>query len=193
MRVVPDGGTLLFEGQDGMRVAAAILALALCGCTPLPTSYPVPEQRPLLDGPEPGPLEAFVPFADSRTPDYLLEGFLDAAPGQTWRWTGKKAFLKVRLGDVENLHLVWEFALPEESYRPLLPVTVTYWVNEKVAGKVTYAKAGVVRHVQPVEPALLVANGENRIGIEMDKVYVAPEDKAELGMVVSGAGFEVRK
>lgn len=172
-------------------IAAALIVM--CGCAPLPTSYPVPEQRPLLDGPEPGPLEAFVPFADSRTPDYLLEGFLDAAPGQTWRWTGRKAFLKVRLGEVENLNLVWEFALPEGSYNALLPVTVTYWVNEKVAGSVTYQKAGPIRQVLPVEASLLAVNSENRIGMEMDKVYVAPDDKAELGMVVSGAGFEVRK
>lgn len=173
-------------------VAALVVALC-CACTPFPASYPVPEQRPLLDGPEPAPLEAFLPFSDPRTPDYLLEGFLDAAPGQTWRWTGRKAFLKVRLGEVKNLNLVWEFALPEGSYKPLLPVTLTYLVNQKVAGKVTYHQAGVLRHAQPVDASLLAANSENRIGIEMDKVYIAPEDKAEMGIVVSGAGFEVRK
>ena len=56
------------------------LAALLTGCTPLPESYPVPEQRGSKDGPEPEPLGAFVSFSDARSPDYVVGGFVPAAP-----------------------------------------------------------------------------------------------------------------
>ena len=63
-------------------------ALVLLGsCTPLPESYAVPEQRIGREGQDPEPLGAFVTFADARSDDYAVKGFLPAAPAKdACRW-----------------------------------------------------------------------------------------------------------
>lgn len=168
--------------------ACLVLAMLTCACTPLPESYAVPEQRSSKDGPEPAPLGAFVSFSDARSPDYVVSGFLPSAPDQFWRWASENPTIRVRVAEKSGLRLRVNFAFPEESHRPLLPITVRYVVNEKLLETVVYKQAGVLEFRKAVPAEWLLQ--ENLIRCEISPVYVAKADGVKLSMIISEIGLE---
>jgi len=167
-----------------------LLAALLSACTPLPESYPVPEQRNLKDGPEPEPLGAFVSFSDARSPDYVVGGFVPAAPDQLWRWASERPTVRLRVSQKTGLRLRANFAFPDESHKPLLPITVKYFVNDRLLETVVYRQSGVLEFRKPVPPEWLVADADNLIRFEISPVYVAKADGIKLSMIVSELGLE---
>lgn len=172
------------------RLAAGLLLAALTGCTPLPDSYPVPEQRSYQSGPEPGPLGAMVVFSDPRSMEHIVGGFLPAAPDQTWRWAGESPTVKVRVSDKKNLRLRVNFTFPGESHTPLLPITVRFFVNDHLVETVAYRTAGILEFKKAVPEEWLIADNDNLIRCEVSPVYVAKADQAKLSMIVSEIGLE---
>ncbi len=166
------------------------LAALLTGCTPLPESYPAPEQRGSKDGPEPEPLGAFVSFSDARSPDYVVGGFLPAAPDQLWRWAAASPAVRVRVSATAGLRLRVNFAFPDESHKPLLPITVSYFVNDKLLQTVVYKQTGVLEFRKAVPAEWLAADTDNIIRWEISPVYVAKADGVKLSMIVSELGLE---
>jgi hypothetical protein len=168
---------------------AAALAL-MAGCVPPPDSYPVPEQRPAVDGPEPEQAGPMVRFADPRSMDQLVSGFLRAAPDQLWRWGSENPTVQVRVDDTRNLRLRANFAFPEESHTPLLPITVRYSVNDHLLDTVTYRKAGALEYKKPVPAEWLRTDSPNVIRMEVSPVYIAKEDGVKLSVVLTEIGLE---
>ena len=172
------------------RWAAAAALCALTACTPLPEAYPVPEQRMQKDGPEPEPLAGFVSMADPRSPDYVVEGFLPAGPGQSWLWATTNPTVRLRVSDTRGLRLRMNFAFPDDSHKALLPITVKYFVNEKLLDTVVYRQSGVLEYRKPVPGEWLKVNEDNRIRCEVSPVYVAQADGQKLAFVLSEIGLE---
>lgn len=175
-----------------MKFAVVAIALMITGCTPLPDSYPVPEQRPTSHGPDPEGLQAFLVFDNPRTPAYLISDFLDAPPGQSWRWTNSKPTLRLNTAATENIRFRARGAFPHQSHQSLMPVTLSVLLNGKLLGRTTYKAAGDFVFQKDVEPELLQTNGENEVRLELDKVFVAT-DGVKLGMILAELGFEKRK
>ena len=177
-----------------MKAEAAIaLLLLLPACTPLPDSYPVPEQRSSPGGVEPEPLGAFVSMADPRAPDYLVEGFLQASPGQTWRWTNATPTVRARLSQTKNLRLAMQLAFPNQSHTSLLPIRVRILVNGRLLDTPVFRTAGLHEYKKPVPAEWLSTENENIVRCEIDPVYIAEADKAKLGMILSAIGFELQE
>lgn len=175
-----------------MKHALAVLALAISACTPLPDSYPVPEQRPISHGPDPEGLRAFLAFDDPRTPAYIISDFLDAPPGQGWRWTGPKPTLRLKTDSTDNIRFRARGAFPHQSHQALLPITLSVFINDKLLDRMTYKSAGDFVFQKDVAQGLLLANGENKVRLELDKVFTAT-DGAKLGMILAELGFEKRR
>ena len=167
-----------------------LLLAALAACTPLPESYRVPEQRAANDGPEPEPLGAFVSFSDARAQDYVVDGFLSAAPDQSWRWASEKPTVRLRVSQAAGLRLRVNFALPEESHKPLLPITVRYFVNDKLLDTVVYRQAGTLEYRKPVPAEWLSTENDNLVRCEISPVYVAKADGVKLSMIIAEIGLE---
>lgn len=172
------------------RLALAVGLGWLTACVPLPESYRVPEQRFLKDGPEPEPLGASISFNDPRSPDYLVQGFLGAPLEQTWRWAGESPAVRLRVSETKNLRLRMEFAFPENSHTPLLPITVRYFVNDHPLDTVVYKKAGQLSYSKPVPEEMLKKDADNIVRWEVSPVYVAEADKVKLSMILSAIGLE---
>lgn len=175
-----------------MKPVVVALALAMTACTPLPDSYPVPEQRPISHGPDPEGLRAFLAFDDPRTPAYIVSDFLDAPPGQSWRWTGQKPTLKLKTESTDNIRFRARGAFPHQSHQSILPITLSVFVNDKLLDRVAYKTAGDFIFQKDVPADMLLANGENKVRLELDKVFIAG-DGAKLGMILAELGFEKRK
>ncbi|MFN0101217.1 MAG: hypothetical protein ACKV2U_03895 [Bryobacteraceae bacterium] len=169
-------------------LAAAVAWLT--ACAPLPESYPVPEQRSVKDGPEPEPLQAFVSFSDARSPDYVVSGFLPAAPDSFWRWATTSPTVRVRVSENTGLRLRVNFAFPEESHTPLLPITVKYFVNDHLLEAVIYRRAGMLEYRRPVPAEWLLVDADNLLRCEIEPVYIAKADLVKLSMIVSEIGLE---
>lgn len=175
-----------------MKFAVVAMALMMTGCTPLPDSYPVPEQRPISDGPDPEGIRAFLVFDDPRTPAYLIADFLDAPPGQSWRWTGPKPTLRLKTESTDNVRFRARGAFPHQSHQTIMPITLSVFINDKLLDRMTYKAAGDFVFQKEVAPEILLANGENKVRLELDKVFIAT-DGAKLGMILAELGFEKRK
>jgi len=170
-----------------------LLAVLLSGCTPLPQSYAVPEQRNSKDGPEPEPLGPFVTFSDARSADYIVGGLLPAAPDSLWRWANEVFTMRVRVSERSGLRLRMTFAFPDESHKPLLPITVKYFINDKLLDTVAYKQAGVLEFRKAVPQEWLLQDADNLIRVEISPVYVAKADGMKLSMIVSEIGLEANK
>ncbi len=173
-----------------IRWALAAGLLLTASCTPLRDSYPVPPQIAVTDGPEPEPLGAMVSFSDPRALNYIVGGFLDAAPDQTWRWASEAPTVRVRVSDTSKLRLHVNFTFPDESHTPLLPITIRYLVNGKLLESVSYRKTGILEYRKAVPAEWLSPNADNEIRCEVSPVYVAKADGVKLSMIVSEIGLE---
>lgn len=175
-----------------MRLLVLGVAL-LAGCAPLPESYAVPEQRQGKEGQDPEPLGAFVAFADARSADYAVKGFLEASPDQTWRWATENPTVRFRVSNTEGLRLRVNFAFPEGSHKPLLPITVRYFVNDRLLDAVVYNKAGALEYRKAVPAEWLAVKADNLVRMEISPVYVAEADKQKLSLILSEIGLEQNK
>ena len=169
---------------------ALLFVVLLSGCAPLPEFYRVPEQRNAKDGPEPEPMGAMLSFSNSRASEYILGGFLASAPDQLWRWASASPTVRVRVSDTAKLRMRLNFAFPDESHGPLLPITVRYFVNDKLLDTVVYKKAGVLEYKKAVPAEWLVTNADNVLRWEISPIYVAKADGVKLSMIVSEVGLE---
>jgi len=156
----------------------------------LPDSYPVPEQRSSKDGPDPEPLGAFVSFSDARSPDYVVDGFLPSAPDQLWRWASARPTVRVRVSRKTGLRLRVNFAFPDDSHKPLLPITVSYFINDRLLEAVVYKQSGVLEFRKAVPPEFLAEDADNLIRLEVSPIYIAKADGVKLSMIVSELGLE---
>lgn len=153
----------------------------------MPESYAPPIQRT--------PVEEFRPYRVARlidlaTPaaDAHIVSDIGGATG-SWRWTGQRPAVKVTLKDTQNVKYFIDFAVADATFAQTGPVTVTFKVNDHVLESVPYAQPGN-QHFEKLVPAeWLKADDDTIVSAEVDKVFVSPEDGAQLGLVLMKLGL----
>lgn len=106
-----------------------------------------------------------------------------------WRWTAKRPTIKLRPKSNQGLKYVIEFAIPEVTLKQTGPVTLTFFVNDHVVDSMRYATHGNQRFEKPVPAEWITAEQDVLVGAEIDKVWIAPEDKAQLGFLLISLGL----
>jgi hypothetical protein len=101
--------------------------------------------------------------------------------------------VRVKVSSTKDLRMRLNFAFPDESHAPLLPITVRYFVNDHLLDTVVYKKAGVLEYRKPVPAEWLLLDADNLLRWEISPVYVAKADGMKLSMIVSEAGLEQQK
>ena len=175
-----------------MRCNATILvvtSLVATGCVNIPDTYAPPMQRKATPGPDTSNLKHFVAMSDEHAADHFLRDIGSTLEGGSWRWTGQKPTVRLYLGRVQGLSLSMDFSISDQTMRQTGPVTITYWVNGKVLDKVRYEKPGPQHFKKKVVESWLYKNGDNVVTAELDKVYVAEDDSAKLGVTLTRIGF----
>jgi hypothetical protein len=145
-------------------------------------------QRQAFSGPDTRFLKHFITMNDPRAPDHFLRDVSSTLEGKAWRWTGQRPLLKLVLPSTKNMKLIWDFGIPQEALLQTGPLTIRFLVNGRQLDQVVYDKAGAYHFEKPVAADWLVA-GDNIVGAELDKVYIAEADKARLGVTLAQVGF----
>jgi hypothetical protein len=166
-----------------------ILSLALCGCQSQPETYAPPVQRQ--------PFENFRPYRSSRIVN-MSDGDatvrivrdVDAGLADSWRWTGQHPTIRVPGGPVENLLYVIDFTLPEVTIKDTGPVTLSFYVNDRLLDQIRYSSPGT-QHFEKLVPDGWVQEGqEATVGAEIDKIWTSPEDEKRLGFILTSIGLK---
>ncbi len=162
--------------------------LAAAGCSRGPDIYMPPIDR--------RPIEGVVPelgeFAEMGSPEagkHVVRDILDAAPGQTARWTNQRPTLRFHLSRIAARHLRFEFALAEATMKDTGPVTITFKVNDHVLDTVRYQDHGQKVFEKVVPETWLREAQQVIVAAEIDKVWVSKTDGTRLGVLLTRAGF----
>jgi len=159
----------------------------LCSCERLPESYPPPEQRHPVEGPNPDPSTMMVEMGD---PDAVSHIVKDVEPGDgLWRWTGQQPTVKILAFTTENVKLRCDFTLWDVAFRQTGPVELSFLVNDRVLDKIRYATPGYQHFEKLVPPDWLTTDVESTISVAIDKLYTAPQDGKKFGFILTRIGF----
>ena len=165
------------------------LWLLITSCLRMDEWYAPPVPRKPMTGPVVSPVRHFVNMNDPHAEDYFVRDISDTLEGNAFRWTRQRPALRFVLQSTENLRFVMDFFLSPDNMKVTGPVTISYYINNHLLDRVRYEKPGVLHFEKPVNPEWLTAGTETLVVAELDKVYIAPADKAVLGMVLTRAGF----
>jgi hypothetical protein len=174
--------------RAGAALAAALLA-AMTGCVSIPDTYAPPEQRKPLSLDEPSGLKSFIRLNEASAPIHFVRDVRKNLEGGTWRWTAQKPTLMFNLTSTKDKHLVVDFAVPDIVFSKTGPVDISFRVNGHLLDKIHYDKPGSQHYDKAVPPEWLRVNVENIVEMEIDKVWVSPEDQVTLGFVLTSVGF----
>ncbi len=173
----------------GSCLLVALAAAILSGCPSIPDSYAPPIQRKPVTGPERTAYGHFVNMGDSNAEAYLVRDINRDAEGSGYRWTQKRPELRFALARTHNVKFVMDFAIPDVTMAQTGPVTIAYYINERLLDTVRYDRPGTQHFEKLVPASWLRTDAPTIVAAEIDKLYVAPRDGAKLGFVISSAGF----
>lgn len=171
-----------------MQRAAIVVVLPLfaLSCDRAPEFAP-PEQRPPLESFKATPARV-VNMSDPDAPAHFFRDITDAA-APTWRWTGQRPAVRVRVRSRENVRYVIDFTIAKTTFQDTGPVTVRFTVNDHVLDEVRYASPGPQHFEKPVPPEWLQENKDAIAGAEIDKIWVSKDDGARFGFILSRIGL----
>lgn len=172
-----------------IRILLAPVILLLCSCERPPDTFPPPEQRPALaESSAPDPSTMMVEMEDPNCAFHIVKDIYE--PGSpSWRWTAKQPTLKVLVYATDQVKLMADFSLWDEAFKQTGPLELSFLVNGHLLDKVRYATPGNKHFEKPVPAEWLSTETESIIAIDVDKLYVAPQDGAKFGVILTRIGF----
>ncbi len=170
-------------------LAAVLLALMTTACVGIPDTYAPPEQRKPLSVEDPSPLKAFIKMNEPAAPSHFIRDIGSELQGATWRWTQQRPTMMFLVKSTKGQKFSSDFTIAELTFQQTGPVTISVTINGHLLEKVTYSKSGYQHIEKDVPEAWLHAKAENVVVMEIDKLWVAPADKATFGFILTTAGF----
>jgi hypothetical protein len=173
-----------------MKLAAALaLALFTTACVGIQDTYAPPEQRKPLSVEEPIPLKAFIKMNDPGAPTQFVKDIGQELQGGTWRWTQQHPTMIFSVPATKGIKFSTDFTIAEITFAQTGPITMSVTINGHLLDKTTYTNFGPQHLQKPVPESWLHAKSENTVAMEVDKLWVAPNDKATFGVILTNAGF----
>ena len=173
-----------------MRVLLTIPLALLAGCISQPQTYAPPVQRePVLDGQAPKPPKHILLMSDAETDAYIVQD-IPKGSADAWRWTGKRPTVRMFIGDPSGRKLVVDYSIAEATLKDTGPVKLTFFVNDQPLATVAEKQNGVKHFEKPIPAEMLKASADNIFAIEIDKVWTAKDDGAQLGFILASVGLK---
>jgi hypothetical protein len=135
-------------------------------------------------------IELATLMIDMGDPDARKHFVKDIVDGpDTWHWTGKHPTLRELLLTTDGLKFSADFSLWDEAMKQTGPVTVSFFVGDRLLDRVRYDTPGAKHFEKPVTADWLQTATDTLISAEIDKLYVAPQDGAKFGFIITRIGF----
>jgi hypothetical protein len=166
--------------------------LYLSGCEKMPETYAPPVQRQPFENFRPYRITRVVNMSDGDVDSHVVHDILGTG-GASWRWTGQHPTVRVILRQADNLVYTIDFSIADATFKETGPVTLTFFVNDHMLGSAHYTSPGTYHFEQPVPQGWVQAGKESTLAAEIDKVWVAPQDGAKLGFILSQIGLRQEK
>ncbi|HSW50122.1 MAG TPA: hypothetical protein VLH09_08105 [Bryobacteraceae bacterium] len=168
---------------------ALALALLLTGCVNIPSTYQPPIERRPTTGPGSGALGSMISMNDPGAQAYIVRDVSATVESGAWRWAFKRPELRFALARVKDVKLAVDLTVAKETFDATGPVTISFFVNDRLLEAVRYDQPGD-KHFEKLVPAgWLRPDAMTTVSAEIDKLYKSPLDGAELGFILSRAGF----
>jgi hypothetical protein len=169
------------------RAIPFCLTILLGACSTAPEYLPMPLQRAVSDGRDPGELGNFIRMGDAFADEYIVRDI--TSEKADWRWTFVRPELKLRVKDASNLRFVMEFTVPPVTFRDTGPIVVSCFVNERLLGTMRCPQAGPYRFEKPVPKGWVEPDSMVSVRAEVDKRWVSKDDGAQLSFLLGAIGF----
>ena len=178
------------DNKSLLRYLPIVGLLVLASCARPPEYYPPPEQRTPIEGADPGGApEVLIGMGDTNATAHFVKDISLGLEGGSWRWTGQRPTLRVLLVTTKNLKFMTDFTLWEGAMTQTGPVTMSFYVGDHLLDRVRYETPGYKHFEKPVPAEWLQTATDTEIAMEIDKVYVSPNDGAKFGFILSQIGF----
>jgi hypothetical protein len=164
--------------------AACVL---LCGCHRQPETNSQPEQRQPASAASVNAPMLMVDLGAPDAPAHFVKDIIDGP--DSWRWTRTHPTLKLLLITTQDLKFSTDFTLWADGMKQTGPVTISFFVGDRLLGHVRYTTPGYKHFEKPVPSEWLQTTTDTIISAEIDKLYVAPLDGAKFGFILSRMGF----
>jgi len=165
------------------------LMLTLAGCVNIPSTYAPPVERRPVTGYGSNTLASVVSMSDPSAKAHIVKDVSATIESGAWRWAFKRPELRFALAGVKDVKLVMDFAIAKETFDATGPVTISFFVNDRLIEAVRYDQPGNKHYEKPVPADWLRPDAMTTLAAEIDKLYKSPQDGAELGFILSRAGF----
>lgn len=173
-----------------MRLMAICgLALMLAGCAKIPDSYAPPIQRVAAADWARTRLKNYISMDSPDAMDYVVDGVVPALQGGTWRWTLQKPTFQFMLPTTEGIKLRVDLTVAGITFQQTGPVNISFFINDRLLEKVRYDSEGEKNFLKPVPPEWLYTQRSVVVRMEIDKMWVSPDDGIQRGFIISRIGF----
>jgi hypothetical protein len=159
-------------------------------CDRLPESYPPPEQRPPLVGLNLGPEAMMVSMQRSDADSFFVKDIYWRFGDAPWRWSKQEPTVKVLVVTNQNVRFSTDFAIWSDGLKSTGPLEISFLVNGKLLDKIRYTTPGDKHFEKPVPADWLTVNAEATVALSVDKLYIAPNDKAQFGVILARMGLK---
>ncbi|MEO8025064.1 MAG: hypothetical protein ABI823_01240, partial [Bryobacteraceae bacterium] len=178
------------SGRSGWNCVLVAFGLTLSSCVTMPETYAPPIQRDPIENARPYRIQRVIAMGEPDAEAFLVKDIArGTAEGGAWRWTQKRPTVRVVLKGAEKQKLVVDYTIPDATFAQTGPVTLDFYVNDQKLDTVRIVKAGQQHFEKPVPMEWLKANAENLLAVEIDKMYVSPQDQSTLGFVLTRMGL----
>ncbi len=166
-----------------------VLTLAGAGCVSIPNTYAPPMERRPVTGYGFNAFGSMVAMNAPDAPEHIVQDISPKVESGAWRWAFRRPVMRFALTRVKGVKVSVDFGLAKEAMDATGPVTLSYFVNDKLLESVRYDKPGKQHYEKPVPPEWLRADSMTTLAIEIDKLFKSPQDGVQLGFILSRAGF----
>ena len=136
-----------------------------------------------------------APFGEALTigkpgaAQYFVKGVLVGDPKADGYWTLDEPELKFQLASPRDRVFTAHFFLPEETMKQTGPLVVDFYINGKFLDSARYPHAGELYFRHDVPENWLKTDSLTLVRLHVRNPYIAPLDKARLGVLLRSAAF----
>lgn len=162
------------------------ISLIFAGCVTTPDSYSIPEQHAPFQA-QGVPVNEFVIMDHPDAPKSFVKDIVGEESG-AWRWTGPEPELRFVLSSAKNRTLIYEFVIHEHTFKDTGPVTVSFYVNDHLAGQETYKSEGDKVFEKGIPAEWLRTGSETRVRARVHPTWRTPTGDT-LGILLKRVGL----